>query len=86
MRRSALPFSMSLLVAAAACGPAQVVVTIEIDFDDPEGGGTIMRALSDLAVRLLPYDRAAIFDPFTAPFYTPAPAPPAVLSAPRQAS
>ena len=31
MRRSALPFAMSLLVAAAACGPQQVVVTIEID-------------------------------------------------------
>jgi hypothetical protein len=74
MRRSALPFAMSLLVAAAACGPAQVVVTIEIDFDDPDAGGSIMRALSDLEVRLLPYDRDAIFDSMTAAFDTPEPA------------
>lgn len=79
MRRSALPFAMSLLVAAAACGPQQVVVTIEIDVDDPDGDGTITRALSDIEVRLIPFDRDAVFDSMTTAFGTPEPAIPAAL-------
>ena len=65
MRRGALQFAMSLLLATAACGPAQVVVTIEIDVTNPEGDGTVVRALSDIEVRLLPYDRDAVFDSMT---------------------
>ena len=83
MRRSALPFAMSLLVVAAACGPAQVVVTIEIDVDDPEGGGTITRALSEVEVRLIPFDRDAVFDSMTAAFGTPEPSVPEDLVAAR---
>ena len=79
MRRSALPFAMSLLVAAAASGPQQVVVTIEIDVDDPDGDGTITRALSDIEVRLIPFDRDAVFDSMTTAFGTPEPAIPAAL-------
>ena len=83
MRRSALPFAMSLLVVAAACGPAQVVVTIEIDVDDPEGGGTITRALSEVEVRLIPFDRDAVFDSMTTAYGTPEPSIPEDLVAAR---
>ncbi len=83
MRRSALPFAMSLLLAAAACGPAEVVVTIEIDVDDPDGDGTITRALSEVEVRLVPYDRDAVFDSMTAAFGTPEPPVPEDLVAAR---
>ena len=83
MRRSALRFAMSLLLTAAACGPAELVVTIEIDVDDPEGDGTITRALSDIEVRLVPYDRDAVFDSMTAAFGTPEPAVPEDLVAAR---
>ena len=83
MRRSALRLAMSLLLAAAACEPAELVVTIEIDVDDPEGDGTITRALSDIEVRLVPYDRDAVFDSMTAAFDTPEPAVPEDLVAAR---
>jgi hypothetical protein len=79
MRRRTFPFAMTLLLAAAACGPAQVVVTIEVDMDNPEGEGTVTRPLGDLEVQLLPYDRDAIFDSLQAEFSTPEPEIPAEL-------
>ena len=83
MRRSILLLAMSLLLATAACGPATVVVAIEIDVDNPDGDGTIQRALSEVEVRLLPYDRDAIFDSMTAAFSTPEPPVPEALVAAR---
>ena len=83
MRRSALPFAMSLVVAAAACGPTQVAVTIEIDVDNPDGDGTITRALSEVEVRLIPFDRDAVFDSMTIAFGTPEPSVPEDLVAAR---
>ena len=83
MRRSALPLAMSLLLAAAACGPAQVVVTIEIEVDNPDAGGNITRALSEVEVRLVPYDRDAVFDSMTVAFGTPEPSVPEDLIAAR---
>lgn len=59
---------ITLLVTAlgslvlAACGPGQAVVTAEIQSPDPEGDGTVTRALSDLEIQLLPYDRDQVFD------------------------
>jgi hypothetical protein len=81
--RNVFPFSLAVL-AAAACGPAAVVVTVEIDVDDPAGGGTIPRALSDLEVRLLPYDRDAVFDSIASAYPTPEPEVPAELLAARE--
>ena len=83
MRCSILLLAMSLLLAAAACGPATVVVAIEIDVSNPDGDGTIQRALSEVEVRLLPYDRDAIFDSMTTAFGTPEPAIPEDLVAAR---
>jgi hypothetical protein len=53
---------LALLFGAAACGPTDVVVMMEIEVDDPSGAGTMTQALPDIEVRVLPYDRDAVFD------------------------
>ena len=84
MMRRNLPIVMSLLLAAAACGPAEVVVTMEVEMDNPDGEGMVTRPLSDVEVRLLPYDRDAVFDSLEAAFSTPQPAIPQELLAARE--
>ena len=69
MRRT-LPFALCLLLAAAACGPAEVVVTVEIDAPNPDGEGTVTRALSDIEVQLIPFDRDEVFDSMTVAYGT----------------
>ena len=71
MRRT-LPFALSLLLAAAACGPAEVVVTMEIDVAGDDGT-MASRPLSDIEVQLIPFDRDAVFDSMTAAYGTPEP-------------
>ncbi len=83
MRRRTLPFAMGLLLVTAACGPGEVVVTMEIETANPEGEGTTMRALSDIEVQLLPYDRDQVFDSLSEAFGTPEPAIPPELEAAR---
>ena len=78
MRRT-LPFALSLLIAAAACGPAEVVVTMEIDVQNPDGEGTMQLLLSDVEVQLIPFDRDAVFDSITTAYGTPEPEIPAEL-------
>lgn len=72
MRRT-VAFAFSLLLASTACGPAEVVVTIEIESPNPEGEGTIVRPLSDIEVQLIPFDRDAVFDSLTTAYGTPEP-------------
>jgi hypothetical protein len=82
MRRT-LPYVLALLLGAGACGPAEVIVMIEIEVDDPSGDGTIAQPLSDIEVRLLPYDRDLVFDSLTRAYGTPEPAVPEALLAAR---
>ena len=82
--RSVFALAVPLLLAVPACGPAEVVVSIEIDVDDPAGGGTIPRALSAIEVRLLPFDRDEVFDSIAAAYPTPEPLVPPELLAARQ--
>ncbi|MFQ5537001.1 MAG: hypothetical protein ACE5GJ_06070 [Gemmatimonadota bacterium] len=85
MRRT-LPIAMALVLAAAACGPAEVVVTMEIDVPNPDAPGTTMtRPLSEVEVQLLPYDRDQIFDSLEAAFPEPEPEIPEDLLAAREA-
>lgn len=79
MRRRNLPLAMALLLAAAACGPAQVVVTAEVSMNNPDGEGTVSNPIPDMEVQLLPYDRDAIFDSMTAAYGTPEPEIPQAL-------
>jgi len=78
MRRS-LPFALSLMLATAACGPAEVVVSIEVDMPNPDGEGMITQTLSDIEVQLIPFDRDAIFAEMATAYGTPEPEVPQAL-------
>jgi hypothetical protein len=84
MKRRNLPIVMALLLAAAACGPAEVVVTVEVEMANPDAEGTVVRPLSDIQVELLPYDRDLVFDSMQNAFPTPEPAIPQELMAARE--
>ncbi len=73
MRRKPLPLAMALLVATAACGPATVVVTMQVDVQNPNGEGTITQSEPDIEVRMLPFDRDAVFDSLAQEYGTPEP-------------
>ena len=81
--RKTLPYVLGLLLAAGACGPAEVIVQMEIEVDDPNGGGMIAQPLSDVEVRLYPFDRDAVFDSLARAYPTPEPAIPPELEAAR---
>lgn len=83
MKRGILRFVMALLPAATACGPAEVVVTIEVDLENPDGEGRVTRPLAGVEVRLLPYDRDLVFDSLESAFSTPEPSIPGALLATR---
>ena len=79
-------FLLALLGTAllSACGPTQVVITAELGADDPSQASE-PRALSDLEIRMFPYNRDAIFDSLTAAATTPEPPiPDSVLDAQNQ--
>ena len=78
MRRT-LPIALGLMLATAACGPAEVVVTMEIDVPNPDGEGTVTRTLEDIEVQLIPFDRDALFDEMATAYGTPEPAIPQEL-------
>jgi hypothetical protein len=63
---------LSLLVLAA-CGPGEVVVTVEGEFLDPDSGEQVVRPISDLPLQLVPFDRDAIFDSLGASAPSPEP-------------
>jgi hypothetical protein len=83
--RSHLPYAIALLLAAGACGPAEVVVSMEIEVPNPDGGGTMQLAVSDIEVQLLPYDRDAVFDSLTRAYSVPEPDVPTELVQAREA-
>ncbi|HET9947350.1 MAG TPA: hypothetical protein VFQ22_00360 [Longimicrobiales bacterium] len=76
--------ALALLLGAAACGPAEVAVTMELDVPDAEGTGTVVRPLPDVEVELLPFDRDQIFDSLEAAYPEPAPEIPPELQAARE--
>ena len=57
---------------------------MEIDVASPDGEGMVTRPLSDIEVRLLPYDRDAVFDSMASAFGTPEPPIPEELIAERE--
>ena len=73
MKKRSTRFPVGIVAATcllAACGPAHVAVVVQLE--DAEGGPT---PLDDIEVRLLPYDRDAIFDSLSALASTPRPEP-----------
>ena len=85
MKRT-LPFAMALLLATAACGPAELVVTMEVEMPDAASeGGTVTQQLGDLEVQLLPFDRDAVFDSLEQAYSEPEPTIPEDLIEAREA-
>lgn len=84
MRRRILPIALGLLPAGAACGPAEVVVTVEIEMEDPRGEGTVVVPLANLQIQLLPYDRDQVFDSLQSAHPEPEPSIPGDLLAARE--
>jgi len=69
-------------LAAGACGPAEVVVSMEIEVPNPDGSGAMQLALSEVEVQLLPFDRDVVFDSLTQAYPDPEPTvPPALMEA-----
>lgn len=71
MKRSSL--LVAAVVAFAACGPEQVVVTAEVESQDPNTGEMVMVPVSDLEVQLIPFDRDQLFDSLAQAYGTPEP-------------
>ncbi len=82
MKRT-LPFAMALLLATGACGPAELVVTMEAEMPDTEGTTTM--ALGDLEVQLIPFDRDEVFDSLEQAYGEPEPTVPQDLIEAREA-
>ncbi len=79
MRLKSLPVAMGLLLAVAACGPAKVVVTMQIASDNPQAGQAATTPGKDIEVRALPFDRDSVFDSLSAAYGKPEPAIPQAL-------
>ncbi|HIF38871.1 MAG TPA: hypothetical protein EYQ69_06635 [Gemmatimonadetes bacterium] len=73
MRRGTLLITTFLAALVSGCGPTPVVITAELSSEDAIEG-TPGTALGDLEVRLIPFDRDAIFDSLAA--VAPRPEPP----------
>jgi hypothetical protein len=70
-----------VILALGACGPAQVVVSVENERQTEEGA-TEMVALGDLEIQVIPFNRDAVFDSMTNAFPTADPGiPDSVLAA-----
>jgi len=79
MRRSFLSLLAGTLFLAA-CGPAEVVVSVEIQTAEGEP-----RPVGDLEVQLIPFDRDQVFDSLEAAYGTPEPEIPADVLEAQQA-
>ena len=80
MKRTALSLALPLLLlASTGCGPAELIVTAEVEVTDPETGNPVSRAADDVEIQLLPFDRDQIFDSLTAAASSPEPQMPAEL-------
>lgn len=75
MKRSLFSLATGLAIALSACSPAQVVVTGEIEQEDPTSEEGTMRTvpLSNMVVELIPFDRDVVFDSLTEAAATPEP-------------
>lgn len=79
MRRSLFSL-LAGTILFSACGPAEVVVTVELQSAEGEA-----RPVGDLQVQLIPFDRDAVFDSLETAFGEPEPAIPADVLEAQQA-
>lgn len=71
-RGTTLLAALGVLVVSA-CGPAQAVVTVELEMQNPGGEGTTVLPLADLPLLFLAFDRDQIFDSLQAAYGVPEP-------------
>ena len=83
MKRTIIPSMALLSLFVGACGPAELILTAEVEVTDPETGQPIVRAVEDLELQLLPFDRDQIFDSLIAVASSPEPALPPELQVAR---
>lgn len=76
MKRLLCTCAVAAPVALAACGGGEIVVQAQLDSREGE-----TRALADLPIRALPFDREEIFDSLAAAYGTPEPEIPAEFEA-----
>lgn len=79
MRRSLFTLLAGTFLLTA-CGPAEVVVSVELESADGEP-----RPIGDLQVQLIPFDRDQVFDSLEAAYGTPEPEIPAEVLAAQEA-
>ena len=83
MRNAILFLALVGAAASAACGPTEVTINARMEVAGAEG--TEVRPLADMEIRLLPFDRDAIFDSLAGEADTPEPEiPPDLLEAQNQ--
>lgn len=86
MRRCILTLAALGTFALSACAPAEVVVTAQIEQDDPtQEGVTQTLSLGNMEVELLPFDRDLVFDSLEAAAERPEPPVPPELQAAQDA-
>lgn len=73
MRRGKFLAAGLLVVLTAACGDAEAVITAELEVENPEGEGMVVRPVSGMEVLLLPFDRDPVFDSLTSAAPNPEP-------------
>ena len=83
MKRTIIPSMALLSLFVGACGPAELILTAEVEVTDPETGQPIVRAVEDLELQLLPFDRDQIFDSLIGAASSPEPALPPELQVAR---
>jgi hypothetical protein len=83
MKRSISSSFALFSILLGGCGPAELIVTAEVEVIDPETGSPVVRPVDDVELQLLPFDRDAIFDSLTAAAATPEPQLPAALQVAR---
>ncbi len=65
MKRATISTLALFSLTLGGCGPAELIVTTEVDVMDPETGSSVVRAVEDVELQLLPFDRDQIFDSLT---------------------
>lgn len=73
MKRASILSAALVPLILAACGPAELVVTAEVETMNPETGAMEATPVANLPIQLLPFDRDLIFDSLAQAYERPEP-------------
>ena len=83
MKRTSSVSLALFLLTLGGCGPAELIITAEVEVTDPETGNPVTRSIEEVEIQLLPFDRDQIFDSLTTVAPSPEPQMPAALQVAR---